>query len=125
MEQITLQNMGSWIVPKKGSAAASSTTKITVSLIDDILKGTMFAAKKVFFSRLLIQTDKEIDGKLVVEDKIFEIYCISPNFTDVISLDSPLSPFGKRIYNDLVLLLTESAAAEVKYSAKFTGGKEE
>lgn len=125
MQSNMLQNMGSWVVPKKGSAAASSTTKITMSLIDDVLKGTMFAMKKAYFGRLFIQTDAEIDGKLIIADKTYQIYCISPNFTDVISLESALSPFGKRIFNDVVLLLIESNAATVKYSAKFSGGKEE
>jgi hypothetical protein len=115
MAQIPM-NMDTWEVPKKGSATASSETRVTISLIDDILKNPNLLGKPVNFRKMLIQADNELEGELFIAGEGKEFHCLSPNYTDVVLFDTP-KPFRE----DLVVILTETLGNTPKYMMHLFG----
>jgi len=99
------------VSPKTGSATASTDTKVTFSYLTDIL-GAVYEIKKVWLSRIIAVITGAIDVVTIVQGKVSAAYkALSPNFTVVVPYDPP-----KRIAQDLVLILTESAGTAQNYN---------
>jgi uncharacterized protein YcnI len=109
-KHIDTWEVDTWEVPKSGTATASNTVNVTVSLINDILRNQNLLGKQVWFKKAVIQATAELEGSVIVAGIRKTFHCLSPNFVDVVQFDSP-----KPFVDDIIVQVTETLAATPKY----------